>query len=152
MPRKIDQFGRKRCQKKRKNMNYKLLYESAVKTSLSTYVCYARTVYFGWICRRRWNHVILEESKGPKKTRVQLRTEIATQPWIHFTTLAFKWKMPWTKKRLFDARNNIMAEDVWSYYTIHNNRISSLNRSSFLQFLTNLSEILKIGKVCWYLW
>ena len=48
----IDQFERKRCQKKRKDVDYKLLYEffqkyfavheqSAVENSFSTYVCYA---------------------------------------------------------------------------------------------------------------
>ena len=48
----IDQFGRKRCQKKRKDVDYKLLYgffqkhfflheRLAVKNSVSTYVCYA---------------------------------------------------------------------------------------------------------------
>ena len=52
MPRLIDQFGRKMCQNKRKDVDYKLLYEffqndfvvyeqSAVKYSFSTYVCYA---------------------------------------------------------------------------------------------------------------
>ena len=50
--RMIDQFGRKRCQKKRKDVDYKILEEffqkyffvheqSAVKNSFSTYVCYA---------------------------------------------------------------------------------------------------------------
>ena len=48
----IDQFGHIRCQKKRKDVNYKLLYElfqkyfvlpeqSATENSFSTYVCYA---------------------------------------------------------------------------------------------------------------
>ena len=52
MPRIIDQFGRKRCQKKRKDVDYKLLKgffqrkfvvqeRSAVKKSFSTYVCHA---------------------------------------------------------------------------------------------------------------
>ena len=52
MARIIDQFGRKRCQKKRKDVDYKLLLEffqkyfvvhkqSAVENSFSTYVCYA---------------------------------------------------------------------------------------------------------------
>ena len=52
MPRIIDQFGRKRCQKKRKDVDYKLISEffqknfvideqSAIKNSFSTYVCYA---------------------------------------------------------------------------------------------------------------
>ena len=47
----IDQFGRKRCQKKRKDVDFKLLSEFyqkyfvvnewlAVKNSASTYVCY----------------------------------------------------------------------------------------------------------------
>ena len=47
----IDQFGRKRCQKKRKDMDYKFLSEffkkyfviheqSAFENSFSTYVCY----------------------------------------------------------------------------------------------------------------
>ena len=47
----IDRFGRKRCQKKRKDVNYKLLEEffqkyfgvneqTTVKNSFSTYVCY----------------------------------------------------------------------------------------------------------------
>jgi len=51
VPRIIDQFGRKRCQKKRKDVNYKLLYEffqrcfvlhehSATENLFSTYVCY----------------------------------------------------------------------------------------------------------------
>ena len=51
VPQKSDQFGRKRCQKKLKDVNYKLLYEffqksavlhghSAIENSLSTYVCY----------------------------------------------------------------------------------------------------------------
>ena len=50
MPRIIDQFGHKRCQKKRKDVDYKLLKEffqkyfvvherSAVKNSLCTDVC-----------------------------------------------------------------------------------------------------------------
>ena len=54
----IDKFGRKRCQKKRKDVDYKLLLEffqnyfavhelSAVENSFSTYVCYAPKVYFG---------------------------------------------------------------------------------------------------------
>ena len=49
MPRIIDQFGRKRCQKKRKDVKYKILSEFtqkyfvayerlAVKNSFSTYV------------------------------------------------------------------------------------------------------------------
>ena len=48
----VDQFGRKRCQKKRKDVDYKLLKDffqkyfvvheqSAVENSFSTYVCYA---------------------------------------------------------------------------------------------------------------
>ena len=48
----IDQFGRKRCQKKREDVDYELLQEffqnyfvvheqSAVENSFSTYVCYA---------------------------------------------------------------------------------------------------------------
>ena len=48
----IDQFGRKRCQKKRRDVDYKFLQEffqkyfvvheqSAVENSFSTYVCYA---------------------------------------------------------------------------------------------------------------
>ena len=48
----VYQFGRKRCQKKRKDVDYKLLKEffqkyfvvnkqSAVESSFSTYVCYA---------------------------------------------------------------------------------------------------------------
>ena len=52
MARIIDQFGRKRCQKKRKDVDYKLLKEfiqkyfvvheqSTVKNSFGTYVCYA---------------------------------------------------------------------------------------------------------------
>ena len=52
MARKIDQFGRKRCQKKRKDEDYKLLLEfsqkyfvvhkqSSAENSFSTYVCYA---------------------------------------------------------------------------------------------------------------
>ena len=52
VPRIIDQFGRKRCQKKRKEVEYKLLQDffqkdfvvheqSAVENSFSTYVCYA---------------------------------------------------------------------------------------------------------------
>ena len=52
MARIIDQFGRKMCQKKRKDVDYKLLLEffqkifvvheqSAVEKSFSTYVCYA---------------------------------------------------------------------------------------------------------------
>ena len=52
LPRVIDQFGRKRCQKKREDVEDKLIKEffqkyfdeherSAVKTSFSTYVCYA---------------------------------------------------------------------------------------------------------------
>ena len=51
VPRIVDQFGRKRCQKKRKNVNHKLLSQFfqkyffvhdrlAVKKSVSTYVCY----------------------------------------------------------------------------------------------------------------
>ena len=51
MARIIDQFGRKRCQKKRKDVDYKLLLEflqkyfvlheqSAVENLFSTYVCY----------------------------------------------------------------------------------------------------------------
>ena len=58
VPRIIDQFGCKRCKKKRTDVNYKLLWElfqkcfvlhgqSAVKNN--TYVI-RRTVYFGWIC------------------------------------------------------------------------------------------------------
>ena len=50
MPQIIKRFGRKMCQKKRKDMDYKLLKEffqkyfvvnewSAVKNSFSTYVC-----------------------------------------------------------------------------------------------------------------
>ena len=38
MPRIIDQFGRKRCQKKRKDVKYKLLYQTAVKNSFSIYL------------------------------------------------------------------------------------------------------------------
>ena len=52
VPRIIDQFWRERCQKKRKDVDYKLLQEfiqkyfveheqSAVENSFSTYVCYA---------------------------------------------------------------------------------------------------------------
>ena len=52
MPRMIDQFWRKRCQKKRKDVDYELLKEffqqnfavheqSAVENSFSTYVRYA---------------------------------------------------------------------------------------------------------------
>ena len=52
VPRIIDRYGRKRCQKKRKDVNYELLEEffqkyfgvheqAAVKNSLSTSVCYA---------------------------------------------------------------------------------------------------------------
>ena len=52
MPQIIDQFGHKRCQKKRKDVEYKVLSEffqkcfvvdeqSAVENSFSTYVCYA---------------------------------------------------------------------------------------------------------------
>ena len=50
VPRIIDQFGHKRCQKKRKDVGYKLILEYfqkcftvheqlAVKNSLSTYIC-----------------------------------------------------------------------------------------------------------------
>ena len=52
MPQIVDQFGRKRCQKKRKDVDYNLLLEFfqkyfvvheqlAAKDSFSTYVCYA---------------------------------------------------------------------------------------------------------------
>ena len=62
VPRIVDQFGRKRCQKKRNEMKHKLRYEffqkysavhkqSAVKNSFSTYTYVMPwTVYFGWIC------------------------------------------------------------------------------------------------------
>ena len=62
MARIIDQFGLKRCQMKRKDVDYKLLLEffknvllyissrlSKIR-SVHTYVM-PRTVYFGWICR-----------------------------------------------------------------------------------------------------
>ena len=53
----IDQFGRKMCQKKREDVNYKFLLEffqkyffvherSAVKNSFSKYVCYPPDVLF----------------------------------------------------------------------------------------------------------
>ena len=56
MPRIIDQFGRKKCQKKSKDVDYKLLQDffqkyfivheqSAVKNSFPTYVFIPRTVY-----------------------------------------------------------------------------------------------------------
>ena len=51
MPRKIDQFGRKRCQNKRKDVSYQLVKELfqkyfAVKNSFSTYVWSKVDSYF----------------------------------------------------------------------------------------------------------
>ena len=57
MPRLIDRFGRKRCQKKRKDASYQFLYEFvqkyvvlnelwAGKNSFSTYICYTVDVLF----------------------------------------------------------------------------------------------------------
>ena len=59
VPRIIDQFWRKRCQKKRKDVNYKLIYNFfqkyfvvherwAVKISVSTCVCYTPDGLFWW--------------------------------------------------------------------------------------------------------
>ena len=66
VPRLIDQFGRKRCQKKRKDVDYQLIKEFfqkyfvvhewlMVKNSFSTYnvlhtYVMTWTVYFDWIC------------------------------------------------------------------------------------------------------
>ena len=59
VPIKNYQFGRKRCQKKRKDADYKLLYlffqkyffvheQSAIKISFSTHLCYASEGLF-WL-------------------------------------------------------------------------------------------------------
>ena len=54
VPRIIDQFGRKRCQKKRKDLKRfflkNILFCMSKIMSLHTYVI-LRTVYFGWICK-----------------------------------------------------------------------------------------------------
>ena len=70
----FDQFGRKRCQKKRKDVDYNLLLDffqkyfvvheqSAVKNTFSTYVCYAPDVFFGWIC----NVELLYAERSPRQ-------------------------------------------------------------------------------------
>ena len=68
LPRVIDQFGRKRCQKKREDVEDKLIKEffqkyfdeherSAVKTSFSTYVCYAPDGCFWFLTKCIWKKV-----------------------------------------------------------------------------------------------
>ena len=74
MPRIIDQFWRKRCQKKRKDVGYKLLYEffqkyfvvreqSAVENSISTYICYAPDGLF-------WLNLYLTRNREPKSKQM----------------------------------------------------------------------------------
>ena len=72
VPRMIGQFGRKRCQKKRKDMDYKILLEFFKNTLLclngwlskNSYVRYALDVFFGWICRSD-QEVIVHETLIP---------------------------------------------------------------------------------------
>ena len=75
VPRIIDRLGCKRCQKKRKDVDYKLFYKNFCTWTvgcqifvqyIGTYVV-LRTVYFGWICRFCAHNMHISKIVGASK-------------------------------------------------------------------------------------
>ena len=147
MPQIIDQFGRKRCQKKRKDVDFELLYEFFqkyffiyelwdVKDAFSTYVCY---VLKGFILMV--STVIFFKS-FLIKTYLKRTNNHENFGWNHI--------------RLLRTVLNYIFDDVYTSYSVEfqnfkkqwNNSVLSLsNRNSSKTFFTDLFWIIRVCSI-----